>query len=84
MMLELRPQVAEFAQEMERKLRENDYKGGWDVCSMTYLVRRLSEEVAELKDALINPAQEFPDIIGEAADVANFAMMVADMYGEHK
>ena len=25
----LRPEVAEFAQVMEHKLRQNDHKGGW-------------------------------------------------------
>ena len=82
----LRPVVARFAAAMEMKLRDKDTeKGaeGWKNSSVPYLMERLDEEVKELKKAL----HEWPmgmktnTIMNEAADVANFTMMVADLTG---
>jgi len=56
---------------MEKKLRENDYKKHWSNCDHQYLLNRLKEEVTELEKPMW-------DVIEEAADVANFAMMIAD------
>lgn len=72
MTVKLRPVVAAFAEAMELKLRENDHKGHWRYCSGTYLFNRLRGEVNELSRA---PADQR---LAEAADVANFAMMIAD------
>lgn len=72
-----RPVVLWFAAEMEAKLRENDHKGGWSECTVGYLVERLREETVELEMAL--DAKPFDVVIREAADVANFAMMLADL-----
>lgn len=69
---ELRPVVLKFAEVMERQLRKNDWKGHWGCCTGSYLFNRLRGEVNELARA---PAQ---DRLAEAADVANFAMMIAD------
>jgi len=129
--LELRPEVAAFAQLMERALRDNDHKGGWQECSLPSLIRRLGEETAELDDEIekagdrvwrdwdpeahakgsrphqqlvvsyspvvgwrsadphaprrFQPTVEDIERIGsEAADVANFAMMIADNAGALK
>lgn len=93
MSLELRPEVAAFAQLMEQKLRENDHKGGWQHESLHYLIRRVGEEYGELhalcyKD--VNQLLGVPPVLPrerieafgrEAADVANFAMMIADVCG---
>ena len=80
-----RPEVKRFAQEMERQLTENDHKGGWKKCDYLYLMSRLKEETGELHRAiqarfLVNIHAE-KLITKEAADVANFAMMIADVYG---
>lgn len=74
--IRLRKEVRLFAEQMELKLRKNDHKGHWDVCRPGYLIDRLKEETKELEKILYseNPKQ----IISEAADVANFAMMIAD------
>lgn len=91
--LKLRPEVARFAALMERTLRENDHKGGWKKCEPEWLLNRLGEEVQELVDAQQRlkwalPMEDRGDIpvfrkvlaLGkEAADVANFAMMIADV-----
>src|SRR6185295_15949032 len=46
--LRLRPEVAAFAQEMERKLRANDWKGGWKDNDVRGLMARVVEELAEV------------------------------------
>jgi hypothetical protein len=85
----VRPVLMWFASQMERKLRENDHKGGWSACTMRYLLLRMKNESAELAGAIRRARQravnddywnvdDVRTIIREAADVANFAMIVAD------
>lgn len=71
----LRKPLREFAEEMERRLRANDHKNGWECCSRSYLRGRLLDELGELMDAL--EANDGRAVTHEAADVANFAMMLA-------
>lgn len=78
----LRPEVLAFAQAMEAKLREHDGDrgaAGWRRDSTSALLRRLREEVEEL--ALVGPFTCVDEVLGEAADVGNFAMMIADVCG---
>jgi NTP pyrophosphatase (non-canonical NTP hydrolase) len=63
---------------MQRALNDNDHKDGWDECSLGYLFGRLGEEVQELKEAMQAIDRDPELIVSEAADVANFAMMIAD------
>jgi hypothetical protein len=51
-MLELRPEVQAFAEQMELKLMANDHKGGWKDCNLAYLYGCLGEELAELMAAI--------------------------------
>ncbi|GIQ61511.1 hypothetical protein PACILC2_00790 [Paenibacillus cisolokensis] len=77
----LRSEVQWFAEQMEENLRENDHKGGWENESIYWLFSRLKEESTELLRAvdLVRDLHDDPKkIISEAADVANFAMMIAD------
>jgi NTP pyrophosphatase (non-canonical NTP hydrolase) len=74
--MEIRKEVLIFAEDMEQKLRENDYKGGWKNCEVSFLIGAIEKELGELKEVVKNG--EFAKIIREAADVANFAMMIAD------
>ncbi len=68
--------MVEFlAQKMAEKLRENNSKPGWISTPNVLLLRLLKQEVAELEDALVNGGSN--DIEYEAADVANFAAMIA-------
>jgi len=76
----MRRSVKDFAEIMEQKLVENDHKSGWDKCHTCYLIRRIREEVKELEDAVIFASKKPEDINREAADVANFAMMLAERY----
>lgn len=80
----MRGSLAWFARRMEEKLCANDHKGRWTDCTVGYLTRRIHEELSELM--VILHGAEFLDlsqedagrVVAEAADVANFAMMIAD------
>ena len=62
---------------MLRKLRKNAHKPHWATESLDYLLKRLEEEVQELRDACV---QGTADEIGdEAADVANIVAMITDV-----
>lgn len=73
---EIRSAVYELAFAMEEKLRKNEHKGGWADCSWSYLQHRLDEELRELDHAIVfgTPLET----LLEAADVANFLMMIVD------
>ena len=66
-----------FGWQMSRALDANAHKGGWTGDSALALLRRLRQETDEL-DRAIRQKKLPGDIIREAADVANFAMMIAD------
>lgn len=83
-----------FRQAMVEKLEENAHKGGWSDESPRWLLTRVEEELVELRQAVDawNAATHrgYPDdicearrrkVLREAADVANFALMVADVCG---
>ena len=83
----LRPEVQIFAEAMERKLRQNDHKGGWENMPLGWLRGRLGEETKELDVSITAYIDEIEccgdlskprqAILLECADVANFAMMIA-------
>jgi NTP pyrophosphatase (non-canonical NTP hydrolase) len=75
----LRNSVVRFAEEMEYQLRAHDDRGGWDKCDPFWLLTRLKEETAELEAAMKNPNGRVTNVAHESADVANFAMMIADV-----
>ena len=87
-------EIQQFAALMQTKLNENQDKGGWKGVDFSpfgegrgqvwrekndYLLRRLDEEIAELKAAVYAFDASPLAIAREAADVANFAMMLADV-----
>jgi len=87
--MKLRPEIEWFAGIMEQKLQENDDKGGWSECTTDYLLGRLRDEFDELGQVFIKLGQDAIEHKGisfgtvnqfcaECADVANFAMMLAD------
>lgn len=81
--LELRPEVAAFAQAMERKLRQHDAargKRGWRHADGPWLMLRLLEEAGELA-RVMRHARRSTALLDEAADVGNLAMMVAGAAG---
>ncbi|GED69409.1 hypothetical protein BRE01_31110 [Brevibacillus reuszeri] len=79
----VREPVLWFAEQMELKLQENDHKGGWENCGIFWLRGRLLEEANELSGVMYaghnsESGLDLENIIREASDVANFAMMIAD------
>jgi phosphoribosyl-ATP pyrophosphohydrolase len=73
----IRPELEWFVQQMEQKLKENDYKQHWHNYDIDYLIHRIYEEQDELEIAITQKLSA-KEIIKECADVANFAMMIAD------
>jgi len=80
------PHVLKFAEAMEGKLAKNRHKGdreGWLKNDPWELLTRLKQETRELELAL--EFRQDPDsVLKECADIANFAMMVADSYRHRK
>lgn len=84
----VRKEVEWFASVMEGVLQDNDERGGWSKCSMFWLLERIEEQVKSAREAVVElsvkrfegleAGNEFRVLIKEAADIANFAMMVAD------
>lgn len=72
----IRKQVRLFSDAMEHKLRLKDYKGGWHDMSLGQLFQLLKGEIEELEEA-VTEGNTF-DIMAEAADVGNYAMMIMD------
>lgn len=73
----IRPEVAAFALAMEAKVRENDErKPHWRTMDAEELLSGLVRELAELVEAITYGDAD--DVQSEAADVANYAMMLAD------
>lgn len=75
----VRKEVMDFSELMEIKLRKNDHKTDWKANpNPEWFFTRLLEEVDELRQAM--KYERSGDIMEEAADVANFAMMIFDIY----
>ncbi len=69
-----------FKRQMIRKLGDNAHKKHWLKMSYKYLFKHLKEEVGEMEELLLD--DEIPykhkKVMLECADIANFAMMIAD------
>lgn len=69
--------LAWFAEQMMAKLNANRHKGDdWAALGDSRLLQLLGDEVEELAES--TNGADIEAIIAEAADVANFAMMIAD------
>lgn len=90
MSYEYKKELADFSMVMAEKLREKQYKEHWSYYSLEWLMSRLLEETAELLRAIkgIDPIDgkltDSQNVQREAADIANFAMMIADNYAKSK
>lgn len=72
-----------FSKEMEIELIKHLDRLGWKKANFNFLFKRLCDEVIELEKALFAKdcgikRKNQKQIIKECADVANFAMMIAD------
>jgi len=78
--------IEDFSVQMVAKLLLTRHRTHWMHCDADLLLKRLHDEVRELDvemSALVNAGQPLDShkrkaIIRECADVANFAMMIAD------
>jgi NTP pyrophosphatase (non-canonical NTP hydrolase) len=68
--------VADFAIHMKHKLLLTRHRAHWKALSVEALCSRMEEEVKELREAIKGGDRKA--VVLEAADVANFAMMIAD------
>jgi len=78
--VELRESLRNFAELMESRLGEKDSgRGarGWSEYHPLWVFNRAEECMAELKDELMRGSTD--NILRQAADVANFCMMIADI-----
>lgn len=78
--------IAELVKTMKEKMKENEInkgKRGWLNCHYSFLTYRLIEEVKELTDS-IDDRKDKEHIKKEAADVANFAMMIHDKANQER
>lgn len=87
--IQLRPAVDWFTDQMELKLRDNDYMLGWGNRLSLTLYGKLGESFLKLHKHILNQ-KHVPNlrdidrkIKKECIDLANYAMMIADL-NEHK
>lgn len=73
----VKPDLQRFFDAMVYKLRRNAHKGNWEDLTLTRAFDLLNGEVLELADAVHEGSSA--EIVFEAADVANFALMAANI-----
>jgi len=75
--------ILAFSDLMLERLRENRSKGNWDNETYKYFLIKLATNLAELSNAFMFDSLENAETIArQAADVANYCMMIADRYGQ--
>ena len=75
----LHSELAAFASVMESRLKENAGRGDWRMLNFYFLAACLASNLGQLIGSF---QAEKPDpALRSAADTANYAMMVADLYG---
>jgi len=84
--MRMRDEVHQFAQLMEVKMRKHDPSTRWKKSKRQDLLLALEKELEKLRPLVkyeaINEKSIAPEeIASQAADVANFAMMIADVCG---
>jgi hypothetical protein len=78
-----RKAVMEFAHDMEKQLRVNDHKCGWDSASYEFLSERILANSYSLYSEFSKEVKDKKEIAIRSANIANYAMMIADNEGEH-
>ena len=80
----IRKELVKFVDEMESVLKDNDYKGGWDDCSIEFIRNKLIEEFREVlleSGKLITGDTSEKNIKKtqkESVDLANICMILFD------
>jgi len=75
----IRPEIAIFASAMEARLKENANRGDWRAYNFYYLVASLTSNIGQMVRA--HQVGNGDVVLRSAADTANYAMMIADLYG---
>lgn len=70
-------ELKQLVDAMRYKLKKNAHKGKWEGMTLDKAIELLKGEVAELEEAASRDSDI--EIILEAADVANFALIVANL-----
>lgn len=76
---ELRPELAAFAKAMESRLKENSHRGDWRTYNFYYLAARLTTNLGHM--IRVFQADKPEAILNSAADTADYALMISDLYG---
>lgn len=79
--MDVRPEIKLFAEVMEKQLQKNEHKGGWKDCESSFLKQELFKNSRELSITEIHFPYDKQTILRRAANIANFAMMIADVCG---
>ena len=75
--------IFDFARDMESQLKVNDHKRGWDHTSESYLLGKIQYNLSTLDGKLSKDDRDKHEITIRCANIANYAMMIADNEGEH-
>ncbi|MBT2647231.1 hypothetical protein J7E52_10930 [Bacillus sp. ISL-34] len=78
-----RLEVMEFSRDMEVQLQKNDHKKGWIQENYDFLIRKIGTHGMKLHEELSKLDKDKSKIISLCANIANYAMMIADNEGEH-
>lgn len=72
-MHDVRDEIGFFAEEMEKQLKANEHKGGWENSSYEHLGKELNDNLWKL-----DKCSSHSEYRRRCANIANFAMMLAD------
>ena len=73
---DVRPEVKNFAIAMEKRLRKNDFKGGWHNEKPTYFVNKIFEHSRQLRNDILYNDLYYSTI--DCINIANYCMMLCD------
>ncbi len=78
--LQLLKSVNRFSERMFKRLLDNAHKSHWSLDSRMFLLQELDKRLQQLKEIYPNESTPVKDFTNKCADIANFAMMLADNY----
>jgi fructosamine-3-kinase len=78
-----RKAIRVFSYDMEKQLKVNDHKNGWKKEHHEFLSHELAKNFQKLTEELGKENRDKHEITIRCANIANFAMMIADNEGEH-
>ena len=75
-----RPVITWFIKEMDYRLLENEWKGGWEECDIGYLLGRARANLDLIHTAVLENSSDSLKAFAVkcCADCANYCMMMAD------